>query len=135
MSSIESFTKIDNRYLESLFRAQLTNYESRILLAVVRYTVGFHRKSAFLALSYLEQATGIERRNLSRAIKDLVRRNMLIRNVRLGKTSEYQLQMDVSQWKTKVTRGGVRTDICQPAPMDSTHTPTSDTRHTQERKH
>ena len=39
-----SWTKVPNTYLERLARSDLSSLELKILLAIIRYSIGFNRK-------------------------------------------------------------------------------------------
>jgi phage replication O-like protein O len=113
------YTRIANELLEQIYQITLSAYEYRVLLYLIRKTYGFHRKQAAISLSQFERETGIDRRNVHRAIKRLQNQNIVIvqiddRAVSKKTTGEglyYEVQKDYNKWKIeKQNRGGVQID-------------------------
>lgn len=73
------YTPIANELLEALGRHRFAGSEVRVLLAVLRYTYGFNRKTADLSLSFLARATGMRRERVVDAVRILGRKNVLLR--------------------------------------------------------
>jgi phage replication O-like protein O len=90
----ESYTKIPNKILEALLRVKLQSYEIRVLLAVVRKTYGFNKSRDLIKQRQLVILTGIHKQNIHRAVKSLVKKNILIKT---GKVLE--IQKDFKLWK------------------------------------
>lgn len=55
----------------------LSKREIAVLLAVIRFTFGFHRKEARLSGSYLEKATGILARHIPGTLKKLSEKKLI----------------------------------------------------------
>ena len=93
----DGFTKIPNKILEALCTTKLTVYEYRILLFIIRKTNGWDRETDWIALSQFYEGTGILKQNVSRTLKKLERRFIIIRksNHHLG------LQKNVEKWNPR----------------------------------
>ena len=76
------FTQIPNEILEALYQTKLTVYEYRVLLFIIRKTYGWDRETDWIALSQFYESTGILKQNVSRTLKKLERRNIIIKSNR-----------------------------------------------------
>ena len=65
------FTAVPNELLEMLYRSYLSGSEMRVMLLILRRTVGFHRSSSELSLSDIMSETGIDRGNASRCLRGI----------------------------------------------------------------
>lgn len=75
-----NFTKIPNEILEALYETKLTVYEYRVLLFIIRKTYGWNKETDRIALSQFSEGTHIhEKSNVSRTLRKLERRNIIIR--------------------------------------------------------
>jgi len=74
------YTRIANELLDALCRINLSPYESRCLLAIVRLTYGFQRKSAKLSFGQIAAQTDITRQNVNRTLKRLSGRKIIKRD-------------------------------------------------------
>jgi phage replication O-like protein O len=84
------FTKIANEILEALSRTNLSKYQVRLLWAIFRKTYGYQKKSDWISNSQFVEMTGIRKSHVSRAIKELCQRNILIREgVKVGFQKDY----------------------------------------------
>ncbi|WP_153448752.1 replication protein [Vibrio algicola] len=90
------FFKIANELADALCCTALSSRESRIVWAVMRKTYGYRQSMDWICLDQLCEMTGITKDNLSRTIKGLVSRNILIKDGRkLG------INKVVSEWLKK----------------------------------
>lgn len=89
----EPYTKIPNQILEVLLQIKLQNYEIRLLLAIARKTYGFNKNSDYINQKQLENLTGIKQSNISRTLKNLIEKKMIIKN---GK--QLSIQKDFKLW-------------------------------------
>lgn len=109
---------IANEIVEALAKTQLSGYESRVLWIVFRKTYGWHKKEDWITNTQISEMTGIIKTHISRTVKGLIQRNIIIRN---GKKIAFQKNYD--KWKklpklvtseklpkmvTKVTKNGNR---------------------------
>ena len=88
------FTPIDNKMFEALIKLKLPIYDRAVFDTVVRKTVGFHEKEIWIAWSKFTEMTGIDKRHVSRSIRSLIRRKMIVKNGKI-----YSIQPDISKWQ------------------------------------
>lgn len=67
----DGYTRLANELLEALMRINLSAYQSRVILAVIRKTYGFGKKEDRISNSQLVELTGIHKAHISRTIKEL----------------------------------------------------------------
>jgi len=73
-----SFTQIPNEFFPLL--PILSGSEVKVLLSILRKTVGYQKVSASMSFSEISALSGIDKRNLSRIILSLVNRGYLVRS-------------------------------------------------------
>lgn len=71
------YTMIANEIMENLAITYLSPYEWQILMAILRKTYGYHKKSDWIANSQLVSLTGIHKAHVSRTVKKLLSRNIV----------------------------------------------------------
>ena len=74
------YTKIPNQILQPLLMIKLQSYEIRILLAIARKTYGFNKDKDYINQRQLEKLTGIKQPNISRTLKSLLGKKIIIKN-------------------------------------------------------
>jgi phage replication O-like protein O len=65
------YTRLANELLDALLLAGLTARQWAVVMAVVRKTYGFNKKSDEIGLSQLSAITGIDKAHVSRAVREL----------------------------------------------------------------
>ena len=93
---------IANEILEALCKINLSSYQSRVLNAIFRKTYGWNKKSDWISNSQLVELTELKKQHVSRALSELKKRNMIIRE---GFNTSFQ--KDYDQWQElprKVTK-------------------------------
>ena len=85
---------IANEIVEVLAKTYLSSYESQVLWAIFRKTYGWHKKEDWITNTQISNMTGIAESHISRTIKKLIRRNIIIRN---GKKLSFQ--KDYEKWE------------------------------------
>lgn len=73
----ENFTMIDNGILERLISEPFTSGQLRIILLIIRSTLGWHKCSHELAISVIADRTGLTYRYTQKAVKDLLTQGVL----------------------------------------------------------
>ncbi|MFC1872145.1 replication protein [Chloroflexota bacterium] len=91
------FTQIAHEIIEELAKTNLSSYESSVVWIIIRKTYGFHKKTDWISLSQIEEATGIQRSNVCRTLNRLKARNIIAR----PDSKHIGLQKDHSRWKGK----------------------------------
>lgn len=90
---------IANKIVEALAKTHLSGYESQVLWAVFRKTYGWHKKEDWITNTQISNMTGIAEAHISRTLKILMQKNLILRN---GKKLAFQ--KDYDQWE-KLPKG------------------------------
>jgi len=93
----DPFLRISNALVEALFRARLSGAQWRVLLWVIRYTLGWNRRSASFTWYRVAKEIGLDRSTACRAGHALLRAGVL---VLAG--SQIEVQEDSQSWGTGV---------------------------------
>jgi phage replication O-like protein O len=94
------YTRVSNELLEAIVRTKMNGTQYAIVLAVIRATYGFHKKSRELGLAFFEVATGRNKRKIGIEIAKLIKRNILIveKEFWLGHSRALKLNKDYESW-------------------------------------
>ena len=85
---------IANEIVEVLAKTYLSSYESQVLWVIFRKTYGWHKKEDWITNTQISDMTGIAKSHISRTIKKLIQRKIIIRvNKKLA------FQKDYDQWE------------------------------------
>jgi len=87
------YTKIPNQILQPLLMIKLQSYEIRILLAIARKTYGFNKDKDYINQKQLKKLTGIKQPHISRTLKSLLGKKMIIKN-----DKELAIQKNYKLW-------------------------------------
>lgn len=93
------FTQIPNEILEALCKVNLSPYESRVLLYLMRKTFGWHKKMDRIALSQYSEDLRIDRRLVHRTLRRLSSRQMIVIRRDDRNSISYGFQEDIENWK------------------------------------
>lgn len=88
------FTKISNELLEAVVRTYMSDYEHRIFWLIVRRTYGYNKKSDWISQSQIVEDTGILKQHVSRTIKKLYDKNMIMKV-----ENKLAIQKDYDLWE------------------------------------
>jgi len=94
----DGYTAIANEILEAIARVKLSPTQYRLLFIIWRYTYGFQRKEANLSLTFLSSATGCDKRQIQREIKELVDRNIISQCLDKCHTRTISFNKDYESW-------------------------------------
>ena len=94
------YLRIANGIIEDLAKVNLSPYEWRVLLAILRKTYGYNKKADRISLSQIEEATGITKPHISRALARLISRRIVART---GK-NQLQFQKNADFWAQTLPR-------------------------------
>ncbi len=97
-NSNDAFTPIPNTLLEQLAKQHLSGSEFKVLLVVLRKTIGFHKEEDVISLTQFQKATNLPRWTVWQAIEKLVSKTLLVRKTLLS-GSIYRLNKDFETWK------------------------------------
>ncbi len=76
----DGYTRIANELLDAIIRARLSRRQYSVLLAVIRKTYGYNRKTTPISIRQIATMTGLDRANVIRTIRELVKMAVLVRN-------------------------------------------------------
>jgi phage replication O-like protein O len=87
-------TRICNELFERIMLHPFSARELKVIMAIIRKTYGYHKKSDRISLSQISKMTGIRGRNhVAEVLAGLVNKNIVIRE-RTSSTSRLTLQKD-----------------------------------------
>src|SRR5882757_2068578 len=75
-----NYTQVPNDFLDK-WLPELGLAETKVLLVIFRKTFGWHKVGDQISLTQLQKLTGLERRHVTKAIKKLLERNLIIKKV------------------------------------------------------
>ncbi len=87
------YTKIANELLDALSRTPMRGELWRVIMFVIRKTYGFNKVCDRISLSQFELGTGMDRRNLRRALKEAGVNKTLLKT-----ENGYKLNKNYNQW-------------------------------------
>ena len=94
----DGYVRIANELVEKGFmRLKLSPNEWQILWVVIRKTYGWHKENDPISVGQFVGKTGMKRRHVSRNLKKLVDRNILLKNDK-GYINKFGLQKDYEKW-------------------------------------
>lgn len=88
------YTRIANELLEAIASADLTARQLKIMLAYIRKTYGFNKKTDRIADEQIALLTGISRQNVNKAKKELLSMNCLMMD-----GNQIGVNKEVSAWQ------------------------------------
>lgn len=74
----DGYTRVANELLEAIAGADLTARQLKVMIAVIRKTYGFQKKSDRIADIQIAEITGLSRQNVNKAKKELISMHCLI---------------------------------------------------------
>ncbi|BCB96826.1 hypothetical protein JZK55_17480 [Dissulfurispira thermophila] len=92
------YTRIANELLDAMLATEFTGREFRILLAIIRYSYGWHKKEARLTVKDFHQVTGLSSEHGSTIYKT-IRRLILANVIHQVADYTYQLNKDYTTWQ------------------------------------
>lgn len=96
--SNKGFIKIPNKMIETLAQAYLPNYEMRLLLAILRKTLGWNKESDVISFTQLSKMTNIDRGNLKTASDRLSARGVITVS-KFKNKNVYSINLSFNNWK------------------------------------
>lgn len=127
------FTRIANELMEQFSMPGMNGSELRVVLFIVRKTYGFGKVQDRISLSQFQQGTGMNRSQAVETIKDLVAKNIVIKDGGI-----YKLNKNYEEWLVcKRIPPSMQTDTSMQKHTTASmqkHTKTSMQKHTHKRK-
>lgn len=90
----DGYTRIANELLEHIASADLTARQLKLMLAYIRKTYGFNKKTDRIADEQIAQLTGLSRQNVNKAKRDLLSMKCLV-----VEDNKIGVNKAVSEWK------------------------------------
>ena len=90
-------TEIANEIMEALSRVNLSSYEFRVILFVLRKTYGYAKKEDWISLSQFVLSTGIKRPHVCRALRMLTDQRIITKGGTASKPL-YRFEKDFDKW-------------------------------------
>ncbi|EHI0535639.1 replication protein [Escherichia coli] len=90
----DGYTIFANELLEAIASADLTARQLKVMLAYVRKTYGFNKKTDRIADEQIAQLTGLSRQNVNKAKKELISMNCLFMD-----GNQIGVNREVSAWQ------------------------------------
>lgn len=100
----QCFTRVPNLLLDQAM-AHMGNAELRVVLAVMRKTIGWNKQRDRISLTQFEEMTGLARQHVIRGIRDAVN-NCWVRQWKLGRITSYELSLEAGNEKLPVADHG-----------------------------
>jgi phage replication O-like protein O len=101
------YTRIADALLEALCRAPLPGRHHRVLGALIRLTYGYGKTADRIATSQIASLTCIDRRSVTRILKDLEAGGLIARGpIEPGSSRRIAVVKDFEAWVFKHPRGG-----------------------------
>ena len=116
-------TSIANEIVEALMKVNLSPSESRVLWFLFRKTYGWKKKTDWLSLSQFSKETGLDRRNVHRALKKLSSKQMIVIYKDDTFRIRYGFQKNYEKWKLSSKQTTVVSLVPQ---LSSKQTPTKE---------
>jgi len=104
------YTVISNELLEAFYQCKLKEYERILILLIWRKTYGWNKKRDWIAYVQIEKETGIVRRNVSKIINTLKKKNIVIKENNLLEVNKDWESWKV-EWRVKKTSLQMTPDI------------------------
>ncbi|WP_249535693.1 replication protein [Escherichia coli] len=90
----DGYTRFANELLEAIASADLTARQLKVMLAYVRKTYGFNKKTDRIADEQIAHLTGLSRQNVNKAKKELISMNCLFMD-----GNQIGVNREVSAWQ------------------------------------
>lgn len=90
----DGYTRFANELLEAIASSDLTARQLKVMLAYVRKTYGFNKKTDRIADEQIAQLTGLSRQNVNKAKKELISMNCLFMD-----GNQIGVNSEVSAWQ------------------------------------
>lgn len=101
MSPQKGFTKVPNDLLDELWRRKLSDNERRILLYIIRKTIGFHKDAEMAAISSIAKQLHIHQRTARRCMQHLIESNILLiqEDYTFTKGRRVAINTEITEWR------------------------------------
>jgi phage replication O-like protein O len=88
---------IAHELAEAFYKLQLSGYQWHLLWVIFRQTYGWKKKQDRISITFFQQRTGIDKRNIAHSLSDLTKRKIIVKNNN-GFIVSYGIQKDYVKW-------------------------------------
>lgn len=100
-----NFTRINNEVLNELVKVGLLGAEYQVVFFVIRKTWGWGKTEDKISLTQFELGTGLSRPTITKTIKNLVSKNILVKRSILDKQGNtFKFNKYYTQWLVNTTQ-------------------------------
>lgn len=96
------YTRIANDILEHMAGIKLSPTQYRILFLVWRFTYGFQKKEHDMSLSFISEATGLDKRNIRRELKSLEDKKIILQKIKNGCYRKLSFNKNYDEWLCEI---------------------------------
>jgi phage replication O-like protein O len=114
------YTRIANDILEHMATVKLSPTQYRIIFLVWRCTYGFRKKEHEMSLSYISEATGLDKRNIRRELKSLEDKKIIHQNIKNGSYRKISFNKNYDEWMGETAMGEITMGETDNATMGET---------------
>jgi phage replication O-like protein O len=124
----DGYTLLAHEIIESLYKSRINGTQANIILFVIRYTYGFHRKCHELGNAFIADGTGIRKDTIKKEVNRLIEMKILrvFEEATHVKSRVLGINTDTSKWQTdtKHPQGGKTTPgVQEPPTVGGNNTP------------
>jgi phage replication O-like protein O len=101
----KGYTRIANDILEHMAKVKLSPTQYRILFLVWRCTYGYRKKEHEMSLSFIGEATGIDKRNIQRELKSLEEKKIIHQEIKNGSYRKLSFNKNYDEWVGEIAIG------------------------------
>lgn len=95
------FTPIAHEVLEELVKARLLGAELSMAIFIIRKTWGYQKKDDIISFSQFQKGLSLSRMTISKTIKNLVSRKIIVKTPILGDKTSFRFNKDYEKWVVK----------------------------------
>ncbi|KPU43014.1 bacteriophage replication protein O [Oxobacter pfennigii] len=99
----DGYTKIANELLEQIYKLPLNGTQFRIIAVIIRYTYGYSRKEHEMSESFISSNSGIYKRQVQRALKELIESKIItvVKEASFNSSRVIAINKNYAEWCLK----------------------------------
>lgn len=106
----ECYTKVPNNLLRVIYRLPFNGTEIRIILAVIRMTLGWNKLSKPISYGYLAREANLDIRNVKRTVKLLIQAKVISKS-KDGRKNVLGINQNYVYWQLGKTKDSRETNL------------------------
>ena len=115
MAKESGYTMLMHPMTDTLMKLNLSTAEFRLMLYVIRHTIGFRKTHLIFRLKNIMTATDISRPSIYRAKTTLITRNM-IKVVSINGEDNIEININVNEWILDTNNTTINTPVLEHTP-------------------